>query len=130
MGSPMNFNWTPSPSPPPSSRAEVVQKKQPAISFSFCRECNLQYPYHCKITLTLQYKCRSCNVSEPAKGNCIFRQTYNKPIAAEFNSDIVEDPTMPRTEKLCTHCGEDQAVLFQRHDKDSGTTMASSIDFS
>lgn len=32
---------------------------------------------------------------------------------------------MPRTEKLCTHCGEDQAVLFQRHDKDTGTTMVS-----
>jgi hypothetical protein len=32
---------------------------------------------------------------------------------------------MPRTEKLCSHCGEDQAVLFQRHDKETGTTMVS-----
>ncbi|EDN10899.1 DNA directed RNA polymerase II 15 kDa subunit [Histoplasma capsulatum] len=85
---------------PMSSSGDQVQGSS-QIHFRFCRECsNLLYPKEDRNTNTLMFTCRTCHVGEPASSPCL-----------------------PRSNKLCPSCGENEAVFFQSQQRSAETGM-------
>ncbi|KAL1955104.1 hypothetical protein VTO42DRAFT_9038 [Malbranchea cinnamomea] len=96
------------------------------IHFRFCRECsNLLYPKEDRATNTLLFSCRTCHVSEPATSYCVFQNKLNTQVGdtAGVTQDVGSDPTLPRSNKLCPSCGENEAVFFQSQQRSAETGM-------
>ncbi|EAS35487.3 DNA directed RNA polymerase II 15 kDa subunit [Coccidioides immitis RS] len=96
------------------------------IHFRFCRECsNLLYPKEDRATNTLMFSCRTCHVGEPATSHCVYQNKLNSQVGdtAGVTQDVGSDPTLPRSNRLCPSCGENEAVFFQSQQRSAETGM-------
>ncbi|EEH07689.1 conserved hypothetical protein [Histoplasma capsulatum G186AR] len=110
---------------PMSSSGDQVQGSS-QIHFRFCRECsNLLYPKEDRNTNTLMFTCRTCHVGEPASSPCVYQNKLNNQVGdtAGVTQDVGSDPTLPRSNKLCPSCGENEAVFFQSQQRSAETGM-------
>ena len=69
-------------------------------------------------TKTLQYACRLCTYNEESTDSTlIYRNVIKKEaknVLHTVPSAIVDDPTLPRSQKAaCENCGHNEAVFFQ-----------------
>ncbi|OJD24505.1 hypothetical protein ACJ73_04141, partial [Blastomyces percursus] len=110
---------------PMSSSGDQSQSSN-QIHFRFCRECsNLLYPKEDRNTHTLMFTCRTCHVGEPASSPCVYQNKLNNQVGdtAGVTQDVGSDPTLPRSNKLCPSCGENEAVFFQSQQRSAETGM-------
>ncbi|KAJ5933599.1 hypothetical protein N7454_005928 [Penicillium verhagenii] len=118
---------------------------------------NLLYPKEDRATNQLMFTCRTCHVGEPASSYCVYQNKLNSQVGdtAGVTQDVGSDPTvcvseflcvanfcllcgesflcaLPRANKLCPSCGENEAVFFQSQQRSAETGMVSDsgIDFS
>ncbi|KAL1961535.1 hypothetical protein VTN77DRAFT_1622 [Rasamsonia byssochlamydoides] len=113
-------------SPAASSSAGDVKPSVDQIHFKFCRECsNLLYPKEDRVNNRLMFTCRTCHVSEPATSPCVYQNKLNLQVGdtAGVTQDVGSDPTLPRANKLCPSCGENEAVFFQSQQRSAETGM-------
>ncbi|KAL4958595.1 hypothetical protein BDW69DRAFT_153918 [Aspergillus filifer] len=111
-------------SPSPSAAGDNKQSDQ--IHFKFCRECsNLLYPKEDRINNRLMFTCRTCHVGEPATSYCIYQNKLSSQVGdtAGVTQDVGNDPTLPRSNKVCTSCGNGEAVFFQSQQRSAETGM-------
>ncbi|KAF2763271.1 hypothetical protein EJ05DRAFT_32640 [Pseudovirgaria hyperparasitica] len=109
---------------PTSNPDEADQSKK--IAFRFCSECsNLLYPKEDKINARLMFACRTCQYATEALTPMVTRKEVSSSAGdtAGLTDDIGQDPTLPRVEKLCPKCGENEAVFFQSQQRSSETGM-------
>uniref|UniRef100_A0A6M2E4E0 DNA-directed RNA polymerase subunit n=1 Tax=Amblyomma tuberculatum TaxID=48802 RepID=A0A6M2E4E0_9ACAR len=87
------------------------------VGIKFCQECNnMLYPKEDKENRVLLYACRNCDYQQEADNNCIYvnKITHEVDELTQIVSDVVHDPTLPRTEDhTCPKCGHREAVFFQ-----------------
>jgi DNA-directed RNA polymerase II subunit RPB9 len=113
-------------SSPPSSTGGDSKSNTDQIHFKFCRECsNLLYPKEDRVNNRLLFTCRTCHVSEPATSPCVYQNILNHQVGdtAGVTQDVGSDPTLPRSNKLCPSCGENEAVFFQSQQRSAETGM-------
>ncbi|KAJ5234666.1 uncharacterized protein N7469_003834 [Penicillium citrinum] len=132
-------------SPSPSAGGDAKPADQ--IHFRFCRECsNLLYPKEDRQTNRLLFTCRTCHVGEEATSYCVYQNKLNSQVGdtAGVTTDVGSDPTvcpttvftglclfcgdpvtcsLPRANKLCPSCGENEAVFFQSQQRSAETGM-------
>ena len=71
-----------------------------SIGIQFCQECNnMLYPKEDKENRVLLYACRNCDFRQFADSSCIYvnRITHEVNEIANINTDVTQDPTMPRS---------------------------------
>ncbi|KAG0418459.1 hypothetical protein HPB47_004807 [Ixodes persulcatus] len=87
------------------------------VGIKFCQECNnMLYPKEDKENRVLLYACRNCDYQQVADNNCIYvnKITHEVDELTQIVSDVVHDPTLPRTEDhTCPKCSHREAVFFQ-----------------
>ncbi|CAH3128680.1 hypothetical protein pdam_00017834 [Pocillopora damicornis] len=87
------------------------------VGIKFCQECNnMLYPKEDKDNKILLYACRNCDYQQEADNSCIYvnKITHEVNELTQIVTDVVADPTLPRTEDhLCPKCGHSEAVFFQ-----------------
>lgn len=87
------------------------------MGIKFCQECNnMLYPKEDKDNKILLYACRNCDYQQEADNSCIYvnKITHEVNELTQIVTDVVADPTLPRTEDhLCPKCGHSEAVFFQ-----------------
>jgi len=87
------------------------------VGIRFCQECNnMLYPKEDKENKVLLYACRNCDYKSLADNNCIYVNKIMHEIdeLTHIVSDVVSDPTLPRTEDHpCPKCQNREAVFFQ-----------------
>eukprot|EP00091_Calanus_sinicus_P005806 TRINITY_DN16311_c0_g1_i1.p1 TRINITY_DN16311_c0_g1~~TRINITY_DN16311_c0_g1_i1.p1 ORF type:complete len:140 (-),score=6.08 TRINITY_DN16311_c0_g1_i1:44-463(-) len=97
------------------------------VGIRFCQECNnMLYPKEDKENRVLLYACRNCDYRQLADSSCI----YVNRIMHEVNEisniiiDVVQDPTMPRSEDHpCPRCRHRESVFFQSDTKKAAAEM-------
>ncbi|OCL11455.1 putative DNA directed RNA polymerase II 15 kDa subunit [Glonium stellatum] len=102
---------------------EAAPKK---ILFRFCSECsNLLFPKEDKENSQLLFACRTCSFTEPAPSACVMRHEIASTVGdtAGITQDVGQDPTLPRIQKPCPTCGENEAVFFQSQQRTAETGM-------
>lgn len=112
-------------SPAPSTEGQM-QKSQEQITFRFCRECsNMLYPKEDRVSNKLMFACRTCQFSEDAISSCVFRNNLYNTVGetAGVTQDVGSDPTLPRSNKQCPNCHENEAVFFQSQQRSAETGM-------
>ncbi|ODV80171.1 uncharacterized protein CANTADRAFT_89751 [Suhomyces tanzawaensis NRRL Y-17324] len=95
-------------------------------SFRFCAECNnMLYPKEDKNEQRLLYSCRNCGYTELAENPKVYRHELITNIGetAGVVQDIGNDPTLPRSDKECPKCMNNQCVFFQSQQKRKDTSM-------
>lgn len=95
-------------------------------SFRFCAECNnMLYPREDKENSRLLYSCRNCDYTELAENPKVYRHELITNIGetAGVVQDIGSDPTLPRSNKTCPHCANQECVFFQSQQKRKDTSM-------
>lgn len=95
-------------------------------SFRFCTQCNnMLYPREDKDEAILLYACRNCSYTEYAENKLVYRHELITNIGATAGvvQDIGNDPTLPRSDKECTNCGNHECVFFQSQQKRKDTSM-------
>ncbi|CAF9927151.1 MAG: hypothetical protein GOMPHAMPRED_004329 [Gomphillus americanus] len=110
----------------PDPTQQVQQAAEDEVSFRFCRECsNMLYPKEDRNNSQLMFACRTCNFSEPAPSQCVWRNQLTNTVAetAGVTTDVGGDPTLPHTQKRCPQCSEDDVVFFQSQQRTSTTGM-------
>ncbi|KAF2714783.1 DNA-directed RNA polymeras-like protein II subunit rpb9 [Pleomassaria siparia CBS 279.74] len=96
------------------------------ILFRFCSECsNLLFPREDKENNKLLFACRTCSFTEEAPLSCVMRHDIGSSVGetAGITQDVAQDPTLPRIQKSCTACGENEAVFFQSQQRTAETGM-------
>ncbi|CUS08077.1 unnamed protein product, partial [Tuber aestivum] len=119
--------------------APTTGGRREKVAFRFCRECsNMLYPHEVcfgrrymagardRVNNTLMYRCRTCQATESASNNCVFRNTLGGSTGetAGVTTDVGSDPTLPRSMKPCPKCGENECVFFQSQQRTEDTKMA------
>jgi len=102
------------------------RKNMEQITFRFCSECaNMLYPRENVETRKLEYSCRTCPYSEAAASSCVFRNVLNNSVGetAGVTQDVGSDPTLPRSNKTCPKCKNEDAVFFQSQQRSAETGM-------
>ncbi|KAK7735952.1 hypothetical protein SLS53_007331 [Cytospora paraplurivora] len=87
-----------SPSSPQPAHAGT-KKHTEQVTFKFCPECsNMLYPKEDKDARRLMYTCRTCQHSEEATSNCIYRNVLKNTVGetAGVTQDVASDPTVSR----------------------------------
>merc|ERR1711884_924944 len=91
------------------------------VGIRFCQECNnMLYPKEDKQNRVLLYACRNCDFRQIADSSCIYinRITHEINEITNINTDVIQDPTMPRSEDHpCPRCRHREAVFFQSDTK-------------
>ncbi|XP_055357918.1 DNA-directed RNA polymerase II subunit RPB9-like [Paramacrobiotus metropolitanus] len=99
------------------SQHELALQGPGFVGIRFCGECNnMLYPKEDKSTRRLMYTCRNCVFSEPAMNSCVYvnKILHKVDELTHIVSDVVADPTLPRTnDHPCPKCGHQNAVFFQ-----------------
>ncbi|PSR81088.1 hypothetical protein BD289DRAFT_373006 [Coniella lustricola] len=96
------------------------------VSILFCPECsNMLYPKEDKEARRLMYQCRTCQHTEAATSNCVYRNILKSQAGdtAGVTQDVALDPTLPRSDKKCPICGHEEAVFFQSQQRTRDTGM-------
>ena len=87
------------------------------VGIKFCPECNnMLYPKEDKQNKQLLYACRNCDYKALAINNCIYINKITTDVneLANINTDVIEDPAMPRSyDHPCPMCHRREAVFFQ-----------------
>ncbi|XP_071038988.1 DNA-directed RNA polymerase II subunit RPB9 [Parasteatoda tepidariorum] len=87
------------------------------VGIKFCQECNnMLYPREDKENKVLLYACRNCDYQEVTTNNCIYvnKITHEVDELTQIVSDVIHDPTLPRTEDhVCPRCSHKESVFFQ-----------------
>ena len=87
------------------------------VGIKFCSECNnMLYPKEDKEHKRLLYACRNCEWKTNADNNCVYvnKITHEVDELARIVSDVIHDPTLPRTrDHPCPSCHHKEAVFFQ-----------------
>ncbi|KAG9508912.1 DNA-directed RNA polymerase II subunit RPB9, partial [Fragariocoptes setiger] len=87
------------------------------VGIKFCSECNnMLYPKEDKENRKLLYACRNCDWKTYADNNCVYvnKITHEVDELARIVSDVIHDPTLPRTrDHPCPQCGHQESVFFQ-----------------
>ncbi|GFS53560.1 DNA-directed RNA polymerase II subunit RPB9 [Nephila pilipes] len=87
------------------------------VGIKFCQECNnMLYPREDKENKVLLYACRNCDYQEVTNNNCIYvnKITHEVDELTQIVSDVIHDPTLPRTEDhICPRCNHKESVFFQ-----------------
>lgn len=87
------------------------------VGIKFCSECNnMLYPKEDKERKKLKYACRNCEWKTTADNNCVYvnKITHEVDELARIVSDVIHDPTLPRTkDHPCPNCHHKEAVFFQ-----------------
>ncbi|KAH7065878.1 hypothetical protein BKA63DRAFT_427216 [Paraphoma chrysanthemicola] len=110
----------------PAAETGGSTKKEP-ILFRFCSECsNLLFPREDKSENKLLFACRTCSFTEEAPSSCVMRHDISSTVGATagVTAEVAQDPTLPRIQKQCTECGENEAVYFQSQQRTMATNMA------
>jgi len=83
------------------------------------------YPKEDRVSNTLDFACRTCAYSEPAATSCVFRNEFRNTVGdtAGITQDVGQDPTLPRVQKPCPSCKENDAVFFQSQQRTAETGM-------
>ena len=74
---------------------------------------NLLYPQEDRANNKLEFACRSCNYSEPASSECIYRNNLGTNAVGEtsgMTKDVADDPTasaLSPAPDFCTLCGNE-----------------------
>ncbi|KAL1877472.1 hypothetical protein Daus18300_002459 [Diaporthe australafricana] len=82
-------------SPTPNAGASKSSSEQ--VTFKFCPECsNMLYPKEDKDARRLMYTCRTCQHTEEATTNCIYRNVLRNTVGetAGVTQDVASDPTV------------------------------------
>ncbi|CAN8097329.1 unnamed protein product [Discula destructiva] len=102
------------------------KKNNMPVSILFCPECsNMLYPKEDKDARRLMYQCRTCQHTEEATSNCVYRNIL-KNVAGDtagVTQDVTHDPTLPRSDKRCPICNHNEAVFFQSQQRTRDTGM-------
>lgn len=96
------------------------------MSFKFCAECNnMLYPKEDKANRRLLYQCRNCSYSELASSACVYRHELITNIGetAGVVDDIGSDPKLPRSDRICPKCHNNECVFFQSQQRRRDTSM-------
>jgi len=96
------------------------------ITFRFCSECaNMLYPRENEEKRILEFACRTCPYAEDAASSCVFRNVLNNNVGetAGVTQDVGSDPTLPRSNKTCPKCKNEDAVFFQSQQRSAETGM-------
>ncbi|KAA6408069.1 MAG: DNA-directed RNA polymerase II subunit RPB9 [Lasallia pustulata] len=66
-----------------------------------------------------------CQFSEPASSSCFFRNILHNSVGetASVTQDVGSVPTLPRSNKQCPSCHENEAVFFQSQQRSAETGM-------
>ncbi|KAH3904193.1 hypothetical protein HBI56_175900 [Parastagonospora nodorum] len=110
----------------PAAEMGGPTKKEP-ILFRFCSECsNLLFPREDKSENKLLFACRTCSFTEEAPSSCVMRHDISSTVGATagVTAEVAQDPTLPRIQKQCMECGENEAVYFQSQQRTASTGMA------
>ena len=87
------------------------------IGIKFCKECNnMLYPKEDVANKRLVYACRNCGYDEIAKNNCVYVNNLDQNVneLSYINTDIIQDPTLPRSyTQICPKCKHRETVFFQ-----------------
>lgn len=87
------------------------------VGIKFCHECNnMLYPKEDKERKKLLYACRNCDWKMNADNSCVYvnKITHEVDELARIVSDVIHDPTLPRTkDHPCPKCQNKEAVFFQ-----------------
>merc|ERR1719499_1384642 len=78
------------------------------------------------ISCVLLYACRNCDFRQLADSSCIYvnRITHEINEMANICTDVIQDPTMPRSEDHpCPRCRHREAVFFQSDTKKAAADM-------
>ncbi|MEN2500738.1 MAG: DNA-directed RNA polymerase II subunit RPB9, partial [Marteilia pararefringens] len=71
--------------------------------------------------------CRNCNYKELTYTNCIYnnRMRHIEDELAQINTDVINDPTMPRMffAHNCPKCSQSEIVFFQSRSTRPDATM-------
>ena len=101
----------------------------PARGLKFCPETNdLLYPRENKGTRKLEYYCKNCTYFEVAapQDYCVYVSAttkFDEKDKTVITSDIVSDPTLPRTKDVrCPNCNHNEAV-FVSMNTEQGMTL-------
>ncbi|XP_070377237.1 DNA-directed RNA polymerase II subunit RPB9 isoform X1 [Dermacentor albipictus] len=101
------------------------------VGIKFCQECNnMLYPKEDKENRVLLYACRNCDYQQEADNNCIYvnKITHEVDELTQIVSDVVHDPTLPRTEDhTCPKCGHREAVFFQAQSRRAEGILSRSL---
>lgn len=97
------------------------------VGIKFCQECNnMLYPKEDKEHRKLLYACRNCDHKEVANNSCVYvnKITHEVDELARIVSDVIHDPTLPRTkDHPCPTCEHKEAVFFQGQSRRSEDDM-------
>ena len=116
------------------------------VGIRFCQECNnMLYPKEDKQNRVLLYACRylslssllslqslqtdmfrNCDFRQLADSSCIYvnRITHEINEITNINTDVTQDPTMPRSEDHpCPRCRHRESVFFQSDTKKAAADM-------
>ncbi|KAK2604658.1 hypothetical protein N8I77_007570 [Diaporthe amygdali] len=81
----------------PSANAGASKNSSEQVTFKFCPECsNMLYPKEDKDARRLMYTCRTCQHTEEATSNCIYRNVLRNTVGetAGVTQDVASDPTV------------------------------------
>ncbi|KAL7418050.1 DNA-directed RNA polymerase II subunit I [Mrakia frigida] len=105
----------------------MASSSQKATTYKYCGNCNnLLYPKADIAHKELLRACRNCDYYEVAeRGQVVYRNdlltiTKEQPGVTQ---DLDTDPTLPRSNIECPHCGHDKAVFYQDQSKRHETRM-------
>ena len=86
---------------------------------------NMLYPKEDPESHKLQFACRTCQYAEDAASSCVFRNVLNNQQGetAGVTQDVGSDPTLPRSNKECPMCHNEDAVFFQSQQRSAETGM-------
>merc|ERR1712045_1107677 len=114
----------------PATRTDYLVKMSEGPGFvgiRFCQECNnMLYPKEDKANRVLLYACRNCDFRQLADSSCIYvnRITHEINEMANICTDVIQDPTMPRSDDHpCPRCRHREAVFFQSDTKKAAADM-------
>ncbi|KAF2686373.1 hypothetical protein K458DRAFT_416669 [Lentithecium fluviatile CBS 122367] len=111
-----------------ASPGSDTKKEDPnkQILFRFCSECsNLLFPREDKAENKLLFACRTCSFAEEAPSSCVMRHEIASTVGdtAGVTAEVGQDPTLPRAQKTCPSCGENEVVFFQSQQRTTDTNM-------
>lgn len=81
----------------PTANAGASKNSSEQVTFKFCPECsNMLYPKEDKDARRLMYTCRTCQHTEEATTNCIYRNVLRNTVGetAGVTQDVASDPTV------------------------------------
>ena len=99
------------------SKAQGKEDGPNFVGIRFCPECNnMLYPKEDKENKQLMYACRNCDYKQFAENNCVYlnKIMYEVNQLTNINTDIIADPTLPRSNNQpCPKCHQTRVVYFQ-----------------